>query len=56
MLTVEDSCSRLAPDLAVKEFQRWYWLKDELVEFAGVLGICATGAKELLPERIAARL
>ncbi|MEY8566497.1 DUF6434 domain-containing protein [Corynebacteriaceae bacterium 7-707] len=38
------------------EFQRWYWLKDELVVFAKQLGIRTTGGKELLAARIVAKL
>lgn len=46
----------LTADLAAEEFQRWYWLKDELAAFARVLGIRATGGKELLAARIVAKL
>lgn len=46
----------LTSDLTAGEFERWYWLKDELTDFARVLGIRATGGKELLTARIAARL
>lgn len=42
--------------LSAEEFQRWYWLKDELVSFARDLGIGVSGGKELLAARIAARL
>lgn len=38
------------------ELRRWYWLKDELAEFARSLGIRATGGKETLTARIAAML
>lgn len=46
----------LSRDLSAEEFVRWYWLKDELAAFARTLGIRATGAKELLADRIAAEL
>ena len=31
----------LVPGLSSEEFQRWYWLKTELVDFARTLGIAA---------------
>lgn len=46
----------LTPQLAGTELLRWYWLKDELSEFARQLNIRATGGKELLTRRIAAKL
>ena len=46
----------LVPGLSSEEFQRWYWLKTELVDFARALGIRASGGKELLMARIAASL
>lgn len=46
----------LVPGLSSEEFQRWYWLKTELVDFARTLGIRASGGKELLTARIAASL
>ncbi|HPU12194.1 MAG TPA: DUF6434 domain-containing protein [Aeromicrobium sp.] len=42
--------------ISAAEFQRWYWLKEELANFARSLGIRSTGGKELLAARIAARL
>ena len=50
--------SRPAPtgDLSAEEFARWYWLKEELAEFARALGIRTTGGKTLLTERISAKL
>lgn len=42
--------------LSAEEFQRWYWLREELAVFARTLGLRATGGKELLAARIAARL
>lgn len=47
---------QLSRDMTGSELMRWYWLKDELVEFARTLGIRATGGKELLAGRIAATL
>ncbi|WP_336991461.1 DUF6434 domain-containing protein [Leucobacter sp. VD1] len=46
----------LTPGLSGAELRRWYWLKDELSDFARSLGIRTTGGKDLLTERIAARL
>lgn len=46
----------LTPALSGAEFERWYWLKEELAEFARSLGIRATGGKVLLTARIAATL
>lgn len=46
----------LTRELTGAELLRWYWLKDELAEFARSLGIRATGGKELLTQRIAATL
>ncbi|MFT4087708.1 MAG: DUF6434 domain-containing protein [Gordonia sp. (in: high G+C Gram-positive bacteria)] len=46
----------LQPEMTAAEFERWYWLKDELAEFARTLGIRATGGKELLAQRISAHL
>lgn len=46
----------LALALPAAEFTRWYWRKDELVDFARTLGIATSGAKELLAQRIAATL
>lgn len=46
----------LDPDLSAAEFTRWYWLKDELADFARLLGVRATGSKELLTARIVAKL
>lgn len=38
------------------EFVRWYWLRDELAQFARELGISASGHKRELTQRIASRL
>jgi len=46
----------LVASLGGTEFLRWYWLKEELVEFARQLGVRATGGKETLTARIAAQL
>lgn len=46
----------LTADLTSAELLRWYWLKEELAEFARRLGVRATGSKELLTRRIAATL
>jgi len=46
----------LSRELTGSEFLRWYWLKDELTEFAYALGVRATGSKELLTQRLAAAL
>lgn len=42
--------------ISTEEFQRWYWLKTELTEFARLLGVRVSGGKELLTARIAAKL
>jgi len=46
----------LTDALTGAELLRWYWLKDELADFARQLGISASGGKQLLTNRIAARL
>lgn len=46
----------MTEDLTGAELLRWYWLKDELADFARRLGVRATGGKELLTRRIAAKL
>jgi len=46
----------LVAGLGGTEFLRWYWLKQELVDFARRLGVRATGGKETLTARIAAQL
>ncbi len=46
----------LTATLGGTELLRWYWLKQELVEFARLLGVRATGGKETLTARIAAHL
>lgn len=46
----------LTSALTGAELLRWYWLKDELADFARQLGIRATGSKTLLTQRIAAHL
>lgn len=46
----------LTAGLTGAEFERWYWLKDELSEFARALGIRSGGSKQALTGRIAARL
>lgn len=44
------------PALSGAEFLRWYWLKDELTDFARTLSLKSSGSKELLTRRIAAAL
>lgn len=46
----------LTSDLPETEFLRWYWLKEELEQFARESGIRATGSKDLLAARISASL
>lgn len=46
----------LTGNLSGSELLRWYWLKDELSEFARHLGVRATGGKDILVQRIAAKL
>lgn len=38
------------------ELRRWYWHKDELADFARLLGVRATGSKQTLTARLAATL
>ncbi len=38
------------------ELLRWYWLKDELIQFARGLGVRTSGGKRALSERLAAHL
>lgn len=52
----DENRPHLTSQLSGAELLRWYWLKDELSEFARQLGIRATGGKELLTRRIAAKL
>lgn len=42
--------------ISAEEFQRWYWLKEELSVFARKLGVRTSGSKELLAARIVAKL
>ena len=46
----------LEQTLTGAELLRWYWLKDELVDFARALGLGVGGGKEALTTRIAAHL
>lgn len=46
----------LTPHLTSTELLRWYWLREELADFARQLGIRATGGKDILTGRIAAKL
>lgn len=46
----------LEPTLTGIELLRWYWLKNELIEFARTLGVRTSGSKEDLTRRIAAHL
>ncbi|MEL4357289.1 MULTISPECIES: DUF6434 domain-containing protein [unclassified Luteococcus] len=55
-MDAHDPRPSLTQDLTGDEFLRWYWLKDELIDFAHTLGIRATGSKALLTQRIAAAL
>lgn len=43
----------LNAQLSAETFQRWYWLKDELVAFCRSIGIPSGGSKQTLTERIA---
>lgn len=46
----------LTADLSPEEFSRWYWLRDELAEFARSLGLRAAGGKQQIAARIVAHL
>lgn len=52
----EEKRPDLTDSLTGFELLRWYWLKDELSDLARRLGIRTTGGKELLAQRIAAKL
>jgi len=52
----DESRPRLTPQLTGAELLRWYWLKDELADFARSLGIRTSGSKDLLTRRLAAAL
>lgn len=54
--TSDSQRPRLSPVLTGSELLRWYWLKDELTDFACTLGVRSTGSKELLTQRLAAAL
>ncbi|TDP90281.1 hypothetical protein EDF62_2849 [Leucobacter luti] len=53
---IEEQRPQLTERLNAAELLRWYWLKDELSDFARSLGVRSTGGKELLTRRIAAKL
>lgn len=55
-LVTEEKRPDLTDSLTGAELLRWYCLKDELADFARRLGIRATGGKDLLAQRIAAKL
>lgn len=46
----------LTPRLSAAEFERWYWLKEELVAFCRVLRLPTSGGKVTIARRIAAHL
>jgi len=46
----------LHPGMSAEEFARWYWLKDELQQFARRLEIGTEGAKQALADRIRTHL
>lgn len=46
----------LTTALSEEEFLRWYWLKSELETFARMIGVRASGSKQLLTARIGAAL
>jgi hypothetical protein len=52
----DDERPPLTDRLSGAEFRRWYWLKDELAGFARSLGVRATGSKQVLTDRISAKL
>lgn len=47
---------QLSRELTGKELLRWYWLKDELADFARLLNVRTAGGKEVLALRLAAVL
>lgn len=56
MITLDSQRPELSRELTGSEFSRWYWLKDELTEFARTLGVRTTGSKDLLMQRLEATL
>lgn len=42
--------------MTAAELRRWYWLKEELTDFARLLGLRTAGSKVMLTDRIAAHL
>ena len=53
---IDEKRPGLTENLTGGELLRWYWLKEELVDFASRLGIRTVGGKEILAQRIAAKL
>lgn len=56
MDTAESRRPTLSRDLTGDELKRWYWLKDELIEFARSIGVRTTGSKDTVVDRLAATL
>ncbi len=54
-MTDEDR-PELTPDMTAEEFQRWYWMKNEVTHFASQLGLRASGSKQQVASRISRRL
>jgi hypothetical protein len=45
-----------SPDITPDEFERWYWLKSELIDACRLLELSTTGSKLELSARISAKL
>ena len=42
----------LSADMSAEEFERWYWMKAELTQFASKLGLRSSGGKQDVAARI----
>ncbi|GAA2177737.1 DUF6434 domain-containing protein [Leucobacter tardus] len=56
MISSNQERPQLSRELTGKELLRWYWLKDELADFARSLGLRTGGGKQVLALRLAAAL
>lgn len=52
----EEKRPELTADMSAEEFERWYWMKDEVTHFASQLGLRASGGKQDVAARISRRL
>ena len=52
----EEKRPELTADMSAEEFERWYWMKKEVTQFASQLGLRASGGKQDVAARISRRL